>query len=471
MAQRMLSVSMSSNLTMSRRMALTMTLAGCAMAMGGRTTMASSRPSIGATDLRGGIDAASQGVVPGAVDAQSKKLAAVIAEAARQNMPVFLPPGIYPVSNLDLPDGTRLYGVAGATRLVYSGDGHLLRSEGAKRIELSNLVLDGAGRNLGDHAAALVHMRNVGEVIIDNCEIVGSAKTGLQMERCGGRIDRNRITGAADYAVLAIESTGLAITGNMVTDCGNGGILVHRWTKGADGTLVTGNRISATRARNGGTGQYGNAINIYRADNVQVIGNHVSGSAFSAIRSNAGSNVQIANNQCLASGETAIYSEFGFEGAIVSGNVVDGAANGISIVNFNEGGRLATVSGNVVRNLSLTAPYEQSDTFFGLGISVEADTAVTGNVIENAPRFGLLLGWGPYLRNISVTGNVVQQAATGCAVSVAEGVGSALIANNLFERVPGGGVIGYRWHNVASKELAADAAGFPHLTVMGNRVA
>lgn len=461
---------MNAKLAMSRRRALTITVTGAGLLLAERTTMAASQPVIGPADLRGGIDAGSAGMAPGAADEQGKRLADIITAAARENQPVFLPPGTYRVSNLVLPDGTRLHGVGGATRLIHDGGGHFFRADAARRIELSNLVLDGSGRGLGDQAPALVHMRNVGDVIIDNCEIIGSAKTGIQLERCGGRIDHCRITSAADYAVLAIESTGLAITGNTVADCGNGGILVHRWTKGPDGTLVSGNRITGTRATNGGTGQYGNAINIYRADNVQVSGNHISASAFSAIRSNAGSNVQIANNQCLASGETAIYSEFGFEGAIVSGNLVDSAANGISIVNFNEGGRLATVSGNIVRNLSLTAPYEQSDTFFGLGISVEADTVVSGNVIENAPRFGLLLGWGPYLRNVVVNGNVVRQAKTGCAVSVAEGAGSAVISNNLFENVPGGGVIGHRWHDVASRELALDAAGFPQLTVMGNRL-
>ncbi|MEB2844391.1 TIGR03808 family TAT-translocated repetitive protein [Rhizobiales bacterium RZME27] len=461
---------MNPNLVISRRAALTTTLATAGVMLSGRISMGAAQPLVGAADLRGGIDAGSQGLRPDAASEQSRKLASIIAKASRDNQPVFLPPGTYVLSNMDLPDGTRLHGVSGATKIIYGGGGHLFRSEGARRVELANLVLDGAGGGLGEHVSALVHMRSVGEIIINNCEIIGSAKTGIQLERCGGRIDHCRITDAADYAVLAIESTGLAITSNTVADCGNGGILVHRRTKGADGTLVSGNRITGTRAGNGGTGQYGNAINIYRADNVQVIGNHVSASAFSAIRSNAGSNVQIANNQCLASGETAIYSEFGFEGAMVSGNLVNGAANGISIVNFNEGGRLATVSGNVVRNLSLTAPYEQSDTFFGLGISVEADTAVTGNVIENAPRFGLLLGWGPYLRNVVVNGNVVREAKTGCAVSVADGAGSAVITNNLFERVPGGGIIGYRWHDVASSELSADASGYPQHTVIGNRV-
>jgi uncharacterized secreted repeat protein (TIGR03808 family) len=455
---------------MSRRKALAMTLSAGGLMVAGRISQAAPQPVVGHAELRGGIDAGAQGLRPTAPDEQGRKLNSIIARAARDNQPVFLPPGDYNVSNLDLPDGARLHGVAGATRLVYSGAGYLLRAQGARRVEISNLVLDGGGRALGGQVPALIDMRDVGEVIIDGCEVTASAGTGIQMERCGGRIERSRISGAAEYAVLAIDSTGLTISGNSVTDCGNGGILVHRRTKGADGSLISGNRITKTRATNGGTGQYGNAINIYRADNVQVIGNHVKASAFSAIRSNAGSNVQITGNQCLGSGETAIYSEFGFDGAIVSSNVVDGAANGISIVNFNEGGRLATVSGNVVRNLSLTAPYEQDDTFFGLGISVEADTAVSGNVIENAPRFGLLLGWGPYLRNVVVTGNVVRQARTGCAVSVADGAGSAVIANNLFENVPDGGVIGYRWHDVASRDLTLDAVGFPHLTVIGNRI-
>src|SRR5690606_12330312 len=128
------------------------------------------------------------------------------------------------------------------------------------------------------------------------------------------------------------------IVGNTVADCGNGGILVHRWEKGEDGTIVTGNRIERISAAHGGTGQFGNGINVYRAGNVIVADNRIADCAFSAIRSNSGSNVQITGNNCARSGETAIYSEFAFEGAIISSNIVDGAANGISIVNFNEGG-------------------------------------------------------------------------------------------------------------------------------------
>jgi uncharacterized secreted repeat protein (TIGR03808 family) len=427
--------------------------------------------SFSTVDLRGSIDAGQNGITPGGGDKQSRKLRDLIAKAARQNTPVFLPPGNYQVSDLDLPDGARITGVPGASRLVYSGDGYLLRADGARRIELSNLVIDGGNRWLDDQTPALVHLRGVTDARIDNCEIAGSRKTAVQLERCGGRIERTRISGAAEYGLYAVESTGLSITGNTVFDCGNGGVLIHRWTKGIDGTIVTGNRLYRIGSTNGGTGQYGNAINLFRADNVMVSGNHITDSAFSAIRTNSASNAQIANNQCFNSGETAIYAEFAFEGAMVSGNIVDGAANGISIVNFNEGGRLATVANNIVRNLKSTGPYVLEEAIFGVGISVEADTVVTGNVIEGVPLWGLALGFGPYLRNVVATGNIVRQAKVGCAVTVAEGAGAALITNNIFEGMKDGAVIGYRWKAPATTELGrGDGQGFKHLTIAGNRV-
>ena len=427
--------------------------------------------SFSTVDLRGSIDAGQNGITPGGGDKQSRKLRDLIAKAARQNTPVFLPPGNYQVSDLDLPDGARITGVPGASRLVYSGDGYLLRADGARRIELSNLVIDGGNRWLDDQTPALVHLRGVTDARIDNCEIAGSRKTAVQLERCGGRIERTRISGAAEYGLYAVESTGLSITGNTVFDCGNGGVLIHRWTKGIDGTIVTGNRLYRIGSTNGGTGQYGNAINLFRADNVMVSGNHITDSAFSAIRTNSASNAQIANNQCFNSGETAIYAEFAFEGAMVSGNIVDGAANGISIVNFNEGGRLATVTNNIVRNLKSTGPYVLEEAIFGVGISVEADTAVTGNVIEGVPLWGLALGFGPYLRNVVATGNIVRQAKVGCAVTVAEGAGTSLITNNIFESMKDGAVIGYRWKTPATTELGrGDGQGFKHLTIAGNRV-
>jgi uncharacterized secreted repeat protein (TIGR03808 family) len=423
--------------------------------------------------MRGSIDAGAHGVKPDGGDKASRKLAELIARAARQNMPVFLPPGNYPVSNLVLPEGTRITGVSGASRLVYSGGGFLMRAQGAGRIELSNLVIDGAGRRLDEQAPALVQMRGITDVTIENCEITGSSKSAIQLELSGGRITRNRISGAGDYALFAVDSTGLSVVDNTVSDCGNGGILIHRRTKGSDGTIVSGNGLVRIGATNGGTGQFGNAINLFRAGNVMVTGNHISQSAFSAIRANSAANALISNNHCLGSGETAIYAEFAFEGAMIAGNIVDGAANGISVVNFNEGGRLATVANNIVRNLMATGPYVLDEAIFGVGISVEADTTVTGNVIENVPLWGMALGFGAYLRNVVATGNIVRQARTGCAVTIVEGAGAALISNNLFDANRDGAIIGYRWKTPATPELGrggTEAGRYAHLTIDDNRI-
>jgi uncharacterized secreted repeat protein (TIGR03808 family) len=266
-----------------------------------------------------------------------------------------------------------------------------------------------------------------------------------------------------------VESSGLSVTGNELFDCGNGGILIHRFKKAADDSIVSGNRIYRIGATDGGTGQNGNGINLFRADNVMVANNHISDCAFTAIRANSASDVQITGNQCRRSGETAIYVEFEFEGAVVANNMIDGAANGISIANFDKGGRLASVTGNVVRNLKLDGPYKP-DVSFGIGIAAEADTLVANNIIEGAPRWGMQLGWGPYMRNLVVTGNVVRKAPVGCAVSVADGAGTAVITDNVFQETAGGAVVGFAWDKKMSGELADGAGGYAHLTVERNRV-
>ncbi|MGD9915613.1 MAG: TIGR03808 family TAT-translocated repetitive protein [Rhizobiaceae bacterium] len=421
--------------------------------------------------MRGTIDSTDFGVLPGGLDDQSKTFQRMLDRAGETDMPVFLPPGTYRVSNLTLPARLRLTGVAGATRIVYGGDGHLFIAENADLIELSNIVFDGANRWIDERAQGLLDLRNVRDLAMDRCQVLGSGKYGLALERVGGRIDRTTVSGAAEAGIYSVEAARLTISGNTVTDCGNGGILVHRWQPGDDQTIVTGNRVERILARNGGTGQFGNGINIFRAGNVIVSGNSVADCAFSAIRANSASNIQIAGNTCQRSGETAVYSEFAFEGAIISGNIVDGAANGISMVNFNEGGRIAVCSGNIVRNMSTEGPYPADAPGFGVGITAEAECTVSGNVVENAPRYGMHLGWGPYLRNVVATGNVIRQANVGIAVSVVEGVGSAVISDNVVEGAKGGAIVGYEWAKAVTGDMAAEGTGsLPRLTVERNRV-
>lgn len=443
-----------------------MFLAGTAVCLSGTPALA----SLEIADLRGSIDSAELGLLPNAANDQTAQFQNAVNRAVERGRALFLPAGVYPVANLRLPSGTLIVGVPGRTRLVYQGGGgQLLRSEGTSNIGLTGITFDGANRSIGDFTEGLLHFIGVRGLALDQCEIAGSTKSGVVLDRCSGRIENSKISGAAEAGIRSNEATGLAIKGNTVTDCANGGILVYRWTEGEDGTLVTGNRIERIAARFGGTGQYGNGVNVFRAHGVVVSNNRITDCAFSAIRSNTGSNVQIVGNSCFRSGETGIYSEFGFQGALIANNIVDGGTIGISIANFVDGGRIAICSGNIIRNISETGPYPPEIAGFGHGIAAEADATVIGNVIEGAPKFGLMLGWGPYMRNLVASQNVLRECGTGIAVSVVDGAGSAVITSNIIQGAKLGAINGYRWLEKATGELN-NGSERSNLTVRDNQV-
>jgi uncharacterized secreted repeat protein (TIGR03808 family) len=279
------------------------------------------------------------------------------------------------------------------------------------------------------------------------------------------------VIGAALGAIFSLDARGLVIAHNTILNAANNGIQVWRSRPGDDGTQVLANRIENVAARAGGTGQNGNGISAFRAANVMVADNRIANCAFSAVRGNSSSNLQIRGNAVSGLGEVALYTEFSFQGAVIANNVVDGAAIGVSICNIDVGGRLAVCQGNVIRNLVRTGTRQEDRDARGVGIHVEADSAVSGNVIENAEAIGIRTGWGWGLRDVSVTGNVVRLSPIGVAVSVAPGAGSALVANNLIVDAAQGAVIGMEWHKPVTGDLTRESeARFAQLTVSGNRV-
>jgi uncharacterized secreted repeat protein (TIGR03808 family) len=430
-------------------------------------------PALAAPLSRYGLDAAQFGVRPGAADDQTAKLQRAIDQAAQARMPLMLAPGRYRAGNLTLSAGAQLAGVRGATRLSLTQGPSLIAAEHANTVSLTGLVLDGGGKPLPE-GRGLVHLVGAQSLRIADCEILHAGGNGIGLAQCAGAVTGTTITDAADNAMFCIDSRGLTLSANIIRGSGNGGIRVWQSDKRNDGSLIADNRIEDTRARSGGTGENGNAINVFRAANVIVRNNVIGKAAFTAIRGNAASNIQIIGNNCAALDEVAIYSEFGFEGAVIADNVIDGAENGISVTNFNNGGRLATVHGNLVRNLGARRPDTRPDDA-GTGIGIEAETAVTGNVIENAATAGIRAGWGPYLRNVTVTGNVVRNAGFGIQVSVAQGAGDAVISGNLISGARLGAIVGMEWAKAVTGDLAKtsgkDGAGrYPQLTIANNQV-
>lgn len=390
----------------------------------------------------------------------SAALQAAMNRAATNGHILQLGAGIYSCSGLSLPSGLTLRGVPGQTRLVLAGGGPLLKGSKADRVCLSHIIFDGDGLPLAEDVSALLRLSRCEQLALTSCEITGSAKSGLVLEQCSGVIASNHMHELREVAVLSYNANALRIEGNIVSDCGDGGILVYRWSEGPDGTLITGNRVSKIAAQSGGTGQNGNGINVFRADNVTISNNKVSDCTFSAIRANASSNVQILGNTCHRSGEVALFVEFGFQGAIVGNNLIETAASGISITNFNDGGRLAVCSNNVLRDITGTGPYAQDNPGFGVGIAVEADTSVTGNVVEDVRVTGINLGWGPYMRNLIAAQNSVRSAPVGISVSFAADEATALISQNIISGCTVN-IAGFRWHEQVSGDLALSAEGLP----------
>ena len=405
------------------------------------------------------------GIVPagGELD-QTSTLQLAADQAAESGTPLFLPAGIYSTSRLTLKSGTQIEGVPGRSILRYRNGGALLGLEGAENVRLAGLVLDGDAKPLGDGGALLV-AAEVKHLDLAGCRFVGSTENGLRLSKVSGWIKDCEIGDIGKAGLFSEDGAGLEIAHNQVRDCGDNGILVWRSSPGEDQTIVSANRIERIAAKSGGSGQNGNAINVFRAGSVLVNGNRIADCAFSAIRANSGANCQIIGNSCARLGETALWAEFAFEGAVIANNLIDTAATGIAVTNFNEGGRLAVVQGNLIRNLFLRKDAVPN----GVGIAVEADSVVTGNVIEGSIAYGIVIGWGRYLRDVSVTDNLIRNAFIGIGVSVDPSAGFALITNNLITGAKDGGIRAMSGHTPTGPDLAkAGAEAYGNLAVHTN---
>lgn len=414
------------------------------------------------------LDVTSLGVVPNAPQDQSQVLQAAIYAAAGHGLPLFLPAGTYKVSGITLPEGGTLTGVANASILQGAGNAPILKFTDTSSINVEGLVFDGTGITLGEEEPGLIVVRNGDNIEITGCSFANSNFHAIAIGNAEVAIRDCDITRASGAGIFCLDGRGLMVSGNTVSDCGNGGVLIWRSETGDDGSIITGNRIARIDWTGGGNGQNGNGVNIFRAGGVIVSANHFADCAFTAVRINGGRNSQVIGNTCLRSGEVAIFSEFEFSGSLIANNIVDGAAGGISMTNLREGGALAVCAGNMVRNIAASSEVNPDTTPFG--IAAEADAAVTGNVVENCPGVGLVAGYGPYLRNVLIADNVVRKARIGIGVTVADGAGSARIEGNLIAASTEHAIAALRWDEVASGDLMADAAQFANVQMGDNSV-
>lgn len=417
---------------------------------------AAAQAHISATDL---------GLKPDGKGDQSAVLRKAIAKAAERGVALLLSGGRYQVSDIRIDRPVVILGIPGQTMLVTT------KNAGIFVIETGLAALEGVGFSGSDKTLgrdeALVSARNCASLSISRCDFRDFAGSGLRLSQCAGRVEQNRVAEIGKTGIFALDSVGLEISANHIRDIGNNGIQVWTSEQRPDGTIVTGNRIERVRFDDGGSGQNGNGIVVFRAGNVLVSHNRVSDCGYSAIRNNSGRNSQIVNNSCSRLSETAIYVEFAFDGAVVSSNIVETAAAGISITNFDEGGRLAVCANNVVRDITGGGSNPEKR---GTGIGAEADTIVTGNVIEAVSDIGISAGWGAYARNIMVTGNLLRQCPLAIAASVCQGAGPISITGNMIAQSRKA-VIGMNYRDEVTPELAGGNVAVPaNLSVSGNIV-
>ena len=406
---------------------------------------------------------------PAAPTIRSRALQGAIDQAAAARVPLALGPGVYRAGDLKLPAGAQLIGVRGSTRLMLTRGPSLISASRADALSLSGLTLDGGGMALAERRG-LVHFAHARGMRITDCEIVASGRHGVMLEACEGEMTGSTVTGAEGAGVFSLDARGLRLPATPSAAPATTASWCGGRSSGDDGTLVVDNRIEDIAARTGGSGQNGNAINIFRAGNVTVRGNRINGVAFSAVRGNAASNLQILGNTCGPRGRALCRVRLRGRDDRQQRRRRRGAGRGRDQLQ-----RRRPVGGGAGQR------HPQSRTFrpagadpndpAGIGIGVEADTAVTGNVIENAPTAGILLGWGRYMRDVAATGNVVRACGVGIAVSVAAVAGSAVIADNLNSGARRGAIVGMNGHTAVTGELAADEVQrFAHLTISGNRV-
>ncbi len=402
---------------------------------------------------------------------ETARLQREIDEATARGRPWQVPAGLTSAAGLRLPDGAHLVGLPGKSRLALSGDGPLLSADKARTITIEGVTFDGGGR-LASRERGLLQLRDIARLSLLDCAIERFGGNGATLERCGGRIAGNALRDCGRAALFAMDSTGLAIDGNTVERSGENGVLVWRSAKGDDGSIIRGNRISDTRATAGGTGQYGNAIGLYRAGGVIVEGNVIRRAAFTAVRNNGGGNVSVAGNNVAGCGEVALYAEFGFDGASFTGNIVDGAWLGVVATNFaDHGGRMAAISGNIIRNIRAGRHVGDGTEGGGAGIMVEGDAAISGNIVDDAAAAGLQLGWGPSLRDATATGNTLRNCGVGVAISVAPGAGHATVVGNTISGAKRQAIVGMLWRKPATGDLAVTGAkDWPRIRLAENVV-
>lgn len=272
-----------------------------------------------------------------------------------------------------------------------------------------------------------------GRHVFENCTITGGGNAiaiGGTAEVALVNCHIRDCTRAGVY----VTSTGhVQILNNHIYRCGENGVRIQSATPStssvATRTLVQGNYIHDITAP-WGDGGTGNAISIWKAHNVQVIGNRCEAFVYSAVRNSDGHNTTVIGNHCSGGQrDSQVYFEFAFYGAVVANNYFGNGGAGLEVTNFTSGdggvsgGRQALVTGNRFQNFRM------------LAAKLEADVIFTDNIIDGVQNWGVLAGWNNATRNLTVANNLFMNCKWGVGLTTVDS-DPVYVEGNRFSSTP-----------------------------------
>jgi uncharacterized secreted repeat protein (TIGR03808 family) len=345
------------------------------------------------------LNAVDFGMTPNTGTNQTSNFQSAINAAQSQNLPLFIPPGGYKITTVNITAQVEIYSCQrGADILGFSQSPQINigGSSWINYVKISDLTIDAQNQSFtgSPSDAGLIQATNVSTLIIENCVINNSAIHGIYLTSLAGQAQLvgNDVGAAAKFGIF-LENSAALIENNSVINSGNGGIVINESSETGNNSIVKGNTVGQTGATLGGTGQWGNAISVFMSDYVMVANNTIYGSAFSAIRYNQSSFGQILGNNCYGSTATGIVIEApgpegSYSGGIIANNVIDTAGEGIGV--GNTPGHRVIISNNQVSNIVVqeVVPGLMST---GRGIGGESDILVSGNQLENIADWAIAL--------------------------------------------------------------------------------
>ncbi|HEY7669038.1 MAG TPA: right-handed parallel beta-helix repeat-containing protein [Hyphomicrobium sp.] len=174
------------------------------------------------------------------------------------------------------------------------------------------------------------------------------------------------------------------------------------------------------------------------------------------LAANMATRLQLSNCRFLRSGSGGILVSR-CEDVVVTNNIVDKAATGIAVTEGAQGGSPALIQGNLVRNLF----FRKVAVAHGNGIAIDADAVVKGNIVGNAPGFGILVSSAG---DVSVSHNRIRNTHIGIGIP-AEVAETARLASNKISNAQNGAIRAMRGPapigpDLADQRGAAAAAAF-----------